>query len=249
MWLTRQESHITTEHNCRKGLSVILYKVFCNKVDCCRSTVFNSLKRFIKTMCRIMVSVNYGRICNRLIIFRLSSNTLKYHIYCKLFREKDFQFTVVGCTSYKDKSTKSSTADNCFITIRERSLFMVGVGTERKCYMPSKKVYPTISRILLTPPKENNKTRIHLCLNMVYVFTLPLWSKIILPPNLTQYIFSVSPLVYLQSPPWSKIMTTILHISNRIHHLSRIICMPSRWSVYYNAGSATLNKIFKIISE
>ena len=86
-----------------------------------------------------------------------------------------------------------------------------GWGLKRKCYMPSKQVCPTIclSQIFLTPPKKNNKTRGHLCLNMVYVFTLSLWSKIILLPHLTQF-FSVTPSFYLQSPPMSQIMTTPL---------------------------------------
>ena len=86
--------------------------------------------------------------------------------------------------------------------LRERPLFMAGVGTEKKVLCALKKVYPTIclSQIFFTSPKENSKTRLLLCLGMVYAFTLPLCSKIILLPHLTQHLF-VSYLTILSSVP------------------------------------------------
>ena len=53
---------------------------------------------------------------------------------------------------------------------------MAGVGTEEKVLCALKKFYDTISlsQIFFTSPKENSRTRLQLCLNMVYVFTLPL---------------------------------------------------------------------------
>ena len=87
-----------------------------------------------------------------------------------------------------------------------------GWGLKRKYYVASNKFYPTIclSQIFFTPPKENSKTRLHLCLNIVCVFTLPLCSKIILLPHLTLLIFSVTPPCSLQSPPWSHVMAAPL---------------------------------------
>ena len=73
---------------------------------------------------------------------------------------------------------------------------------KRQYYAPSQKLYPTIclSQFFFTPPKENSKTRLHLCLNMVYVFTLPLQSKIILLPHLTQLIFFSYPTILSSVP-------------------------------------------------
>ena len=79
--------------------------------------------------------------------------------------------------------------------LRERSLYMAGVGTEEEVLFALKKFYPTIclSQIFFTPPKENSKTRLLVRLDMVYAFTIPMCSKMILLPHLTQPIFSVTP--------------------------------------------------------
>ena len=68
--------------------------------------------------------------------------------------------------------------------------------------MHSKKFYPTIclSQIFFTPPKETNRTRFLLCLDMVYAFTLPLCSKIILLPHLTLLIFFSYPIILSSAP-------------------------------------------------
>ena len=60
--------------------------------------------------------------------------------------------------------------------VRERSLFMAGMGNEEKVLHTLKKILPhhLLESNFLYPTKENSKTRVHLCLNMVYVFTLPL---------------------------------------------------------------------------
>ena len=58
--------------------------------------------------------------------------------------------------------------------IKERSLFMVGLGTEENVLCALKNICPTIylSKIFSTSLKENCKARVHLCLNMIYIFTL-----------------------------------------------------------------------------
>ena len=75
-------------------------------------------------------------------------------------------------------------------------------GLKRKYYVASKKFYPTVcfSQSSFTPPKENSRVRLLLRFDMVYAFTLPLCSKIILLPHLAQPIFSVTLPFYLQSP-------------------------------------------------
>ena len=77
-----------------------------------------------------------------------------------------------------------------------------GWGLKRKRYVPLKKIYPTIcySQVFFTPPKENSKANVHLRFNMVYVSTLPTWSKIILLPHLTQLIFFSYPTILSSVP-------------------------------------------------
>ena len=82
------------------------------------------------------------------------------------------------------------------LALRERSLFMAEVGTEEKVLCFLKNILPRHllkSNFLYPNTKENSRTRVYLCLNMVYVFTLPPWSEIILLPNRAQRNFSSDP--------------------------------------------------------
>ena len=121
---------------------------------------------------------------------------------------------------------------------RERSLFMVRVGTEERVICGLKKFYPTVclSQIFFTPPKENSKVSMHLCLNMVYVVTLPLCSKIIQLPHLIQLIFLSYPTI-ISSVPTSVINNDRCLISHSYcqvkAHLQLVTCnpvLPVSWS-------------------
>ena len=52
---------------------------------------------------------------------------------------------------------------------------MVGVGTEEKVLCALKNVLPRHlhESNFLYPTEGNSKTRVHVCINMVYVFVLP----------------------------------------------------------------------------
>ena len=69
-----------------------------------------------------------------------------------------------------------------------------GWGLKRKYYVPLKIFYSTIclGQVFFTAPKENSKRRLHLCLNMINVFALPLCYKTILllhPAQLTVFSY------------------------------------------------------------
>ena len=73
---------------------------------------------------------------------------------------------------------------------------------------PQKNITPTFyySQLL----KENSRARLHLCLDMVYVFTLPRGQKVVFYPTLNSLIFSVTPPFYLRLP-LSSVLTPVIN--------------------------------------
>ena len=86
-----------------------------------------------------------------------------------------------------------------------------GWGLKRKCYVHSKKFYPTIclSQIFFTPPKKNSA----FMLKFGIYFTLLLSSKIILPPHLTQVILFSYPIIL------SSVPTPVINNDRFLHDL------------------------------